>query len=95
MCDVEVAIKVTRSAGYYEQSLFLAKTMGEHDWYLKILVEDLNRYDEALSYISDLGFSEAEKVVRAYGKTLVTNKPEETTALLMRMTTVGKNALAK
>jgi hypothetical protein len=52
--DVETAVRVCRAAGYYEHALWVAKRAGEHEWYLKILLEDLGRYEEALHYIGAL-----------------------------------------
>lgn len=52
--DVETAVRVCRAAGYYEHALWVAKRAGEHEWYLKILLEDLGRYEEALKYVGAL-----------------------------------------
>ncbi|CAI0378032.1 unnamed protein product [Linum tenue] len=41
---------------------------GDHEWYLKILLEDLGRYDEALEYISSLDSSQAGVTVKEYGR---------------------------
>ena len=49
--DVETAIRVCRAAGYHEHAMFVAKKAGRHELYLKILLEDLGRYDKALHYI--------------------------------------------
>ncbi len=97
--DVETAIKATRQAGYYEHALYLAKRHQEHESYLKILLEDLKNFTEALDYISTLDFFEvryclsttsesliqAEKNLKKYGKNLITNLPEPTTNLLKRL----------
>jgi len=52
--DVETAIKVSRQAGYFEHALYLAKHFNFHEWYLKILLEDVKDYDQALGYIGSL-----------------------------------------
>eukprot|EP01114_Cavostelium_apophysatum_P016791 TRINITY_DN4846_c1_g1_i1.p1 TRINITY_DN4846_c1_g1~~TRINITY_DN4846_c1_g1_i1.p1 ORF type:complete len:953 (+),score=293.87 TRINITY_DN4846_c1_g1_i1:58-2916(+) len=83
--ETETAIKACRQAGYYEHALYLAKKNEEHDWYLKILLEDVKRFNEALDYIATLDFFEAEKNLKKYGKALVTNIPEPTTNLLMKL----------
>jgi len=83
--EVETAIKACRQAGYFEHAIYLAKKYKEHDWYLKILLEDTKEFLQALNYISTLEFSEAEKNLKKYGKVLITNLPEQTTALLMRL----------
>ncbi len=56
--DVETAIKVCRSAGYFSHALYLAEKHEEHDWYLKIQLEDIKDYQKALDYIGKLQFSE-------------------------------------
>ena len=57
--EVETAIKACRQAGYYEHALYLAKRHNEHDWYLKILLEDVKGFNDGLEYISTLDFFEA------------------------------------
>lgn len=83
--DVETAIKVCRAAGYHEHAMYVAKKAGEHEWYLKILIEDLGGYDEALQYISSLSLYEAAVRLKQYGKILVFHKPSETIDRLMRI----------
>ena len=56
--DVETAIRVCRSAGYYEHAVFLADTHDQHDSYLKTQLEDLHKYEKALEYIGRLEFEE-------------------------------------
>jgi vacuolar protein sorting-associated protein 11 len=85
--EVETAIKVCRQAGYQKHALFLARKHREHNWYLKILLEDLGDYENALRYVNTLPFPHAERTLKEYGKSLVTNMPEETTDLLMRLCT--------
>jgi len=85
--DVETAIKVCRQASYHEHALYLAKKFQQHEWYLKIQLEDVNNYTDALNYISSLEFFEAEKNMKLYGKVLVNNIPEPTTQLLIKLCT--------
>ncbi|CAL1381913.1 unnamed protein product [Linum trigynum] len=85
--DVETAIRVCRAANYHEHAMYVAKKAGRHEWYLKILLEDLARYDEALEYISSLDSSQAGVTVKEYGKILVEHKPAETIQILMRLCT--------
>ncbi|KAK8588539.1 hypothetical protein V6N12_022969 [Hibiscus sabdariffa] len=92
--DVETAIRVCRAANYHEHAMYVAKKAGRHEWYLKILLEDLGRYDEALQYISSLEPSQAGVTVKEYGKILVEHKPAETINILMRLCTEDKE-LAK
>lgn len=85
--DVETAIRVCRAANYHEHAMYVAKKAGRHEWYLKILLEDLGRYEEALQYISSLELSQAGVTVKEYGKILLEHKPMETVEILMRLCT--------
>ncbi|XP_025015789.1 vacuolar protein-sorting-associated protein 11 homolog isoform X2 [Ricinus communis] len=85
--DVETAIRVCRAANYHEHAMYVAKKAGRHELYLKILLEDLGRYDEALQYISSLEPSQAGVTVKEYGKILIEHKPAETIEILMRLCT--------
>ncbi|KAF2073113.1 hypothetical protein CYY_005582 [Polysphondylium violaceum] len=85
--DVETAIKVCRQGAYYEHALYLASKNNRHEWYLKILLEDLEEYRKALHYIQTLEFEEADKNLKKYGKILVSELPEETTMVLMKLCT--------
>ncbi|CAI9266352.1 unnamed protein product [Lactuca saligna] len=87
--DVETAIRVCRAANYHEHAMFVAKRSGRHEWYLKILLEDLGRYDEALQYISSLDQSQSGVTVKEYGKILIEHKPMETIEILMGLCTEG------
>eukprot|EP01018_Ginkgo_biloba_P031346 Gb_07923 [translate_table: standard] len=91
--DVETAVKVCRAAGYHEHAMYVAKKAGKHEWYLKILLEDLGSYDEALEYISSLESIQAAITVKEYGKILVEHKPHRTIAILMKLCT-GDDGLA-
>ncbi|XP_071958560.1 vacuolar protein sorting-associated protein 11 homolog isoform X2 [Antedon mediterranea] len=85
--DVETAIKVCRQAGYYKHALFLAEKHDQHDWYLKIQLEDIKDWQKALQYISRLNFEGAESNMKKYGKTLMSEVPTETTELLKSLCT--------
>uniref|UniRef100_A0A8B9R7R9 Vacuolar protein sorting-associated protein 11 homolog n=1 Tax=Astyanax mexicanus TaxID=7994 RepID=A0A8B9R7R9_ASTMX len=85
--DVEIAIKVLRQAGYHSHAVFLAEKHSHHEWYLKIQLEDLKNYQEALRYIGRLPFEQAETNMKHYGKTLMHHVPESTTVLLKRLCT--------
>ena len=73
--DVDIAIRVCRQAVYNSHALALAKAHGKHATYLQIQLDDLNNYEEALTYISSLPFEDAEKNVIQYGGTLLQNLP--------------------
>ncbi|KAJ0054325.1 hypothetical protein Pint_01859 [Pistacia integerrima] len=85
--DVETAIRVCRAANYHEHAMYVAKKAGRHELYLKILLEDLGRYDEALQYITSLEPSQAGVTVKDYGKILIEHKPVETIDILMTLCT--------
>ncbi|CAI5480653.1 unnamed protein product [Closterium sp. Yama58-4] len=80
--DPDTVIQVCCSAGYYNQALFVAQRTAKHSAYLKILVEDLHRYADALAFISAL--PDRAKIVsaaREYGPVLAAHLPEETISL--------------
>lgn len=85
--DVETAIRVCRAANYHEHAMYVAKKAGRHEWYLKILLEDLDSYDEALEYIYSLDPSQAGVTIKEYGKILVEHKPVDTIEILLRLCT--------
>lgn len=85
--DVETAIRVCRAANYHEHAMYVAKKAGRHEWYLKILLEDLGSYEEALEYISSLESSQAGMTIKEYGKILIEHKPLETIQILIRLCT--------
>lgn len=85
--DVETAITVCRQANYFNHALELAEKYEQHDWYLKIQLEDVKNYGKALKYMKRLPFEEAEANIKNYGKTLINNVPDETTELLKQLCT--------
>ncbi|KAF5291395.1 hypothetical protein FQR65_LT01705 [Abscondita terminalis] len=84
--DIEIAIKVCRQASPQE-ALMLAKKHKKHDWYIKIEIEDHKRYKEALEYISELNFEDAETYTKKYGQILIKHVPSESTEFLKRLCT--------
>ncbi|EFC37451.1 hypothetical protein NAEGRDRAFT_81916 [Naegleria gruberi] len=103
MYDVETAIRVCRKAGYKEHALILAMKHKQHDWYIKIHLEDFDtdnldkdngekvdskeNFRRALKYIESLALPEAESYLKTYGKTLISHLPKETTNALIRLCT--------
>lgn len=86
--DVETAIKVCRQAQYYEHALNLAQREGEHNWYLRILLEDLNKPAEALKYIAALPTAwDSADNLHKYGKLTATTLPEDTLVVLKSVVT--------
>ncbi|GBG75387.1 hypothetical protein CBR_g20017 [Chara braunii] len=83
--DVETTVRVCRAAGYFEHAMYVAKRAGDHASYLRILLEDLRRYEEALEYISGLPPYQAALTLKQYGKLLVGARPKKTTEVLMKI----------
>lgn len=65
----------------------LAKKHEKHDWYIKLQIEDHQKYSEVLEYISNLNFEEAEHYMKKYGTILVEHIPNESTQFLKRLCT--------
>ena len=85
--DVETAIRVCRQGKYYDHALKLARKYHEHDWFLKIQLEDKRDFHTALAYIASLPQDSAVLYLKKYGKVLVQNIPDETTNQLVLMCT--------
>ncbi|XP_024946618.1 vacuolar protein sorting-associated protein 11 homolog isoform X2 [Cephus cinctus] len=84
--DVEIAIKVCRQASP-EDALLLAQKHGQHEWYLRIQIEDKGEYKKALEYMATLDFEEAEENTKKYGNVLIENIPQEATQFLKSLCT--------
>ncbi|KAG1245151.1 hypothetical protein G6F68_015174 [Rhizopus microsporus] len=52
--DLETAISVCRQAGYFDHAVYLAEKFQEHGMYLDIMIEDMKKYNTALTYIRKL-----------------------------------------
>ena len=66
--EVDSGVQVCRSAGYYEHALYVAQAAKEPEWYLDILLEDCQQYDEALAYLQDLPRQQAAAALTRHGK---------------------------
>ncbi|CAH1993182.1 unnamed protein product [Acanthoscelides obtectus] len=84
--DVDIAIKVCRNESP-EEALMLAKKHEKHDWYIKLQIEDHQKYTDVIDYISNLNYEEAEYYMKKYGMVLVENVPKESTTLLKKLCT--------
>lgn len=69
--DLPVAIKVCRSAGYYEQAAYLAKRYDLGEDYLRIKIEDTRSPLEALEWIRTREASEVETYLKLYAALLL------------------------
>ena len=85
--SVEKAITACVRAGFVDTALDLAKNQQQHHMYIDIQTQKRHAYREALEYIWQLPFLEAEKAVQRDGKVLATALPDETTALLKALCT--------
>lgn len=65
----------------------LAKKHEKHEWYIKIQIEDHQKYSEVLDYIANLNFAEADHYMKKYGQILVEQLPYESTKFLKRLCT--------
>ncbi len=83
--DASAAIAVLHSAGYNEHAVFVAFAAGRTDDYLSILLEDCQRFDEALKHIRGLGRRRAAAALHKFGKLLLQGDAVATTALLMEL----------
>jgi len=86
--DVDTAIKVLRQSGYYKQALQLCEEHAKHEDYLKIQLENLKEYAEALSYINKLDNQSAVFNLKKYGKLLMANIPDETVEFLKNLCSI-------
>ncbi|KAL2916894.1 Vacuolar protein sorting-associated protein 11 [Polyrhizophydium stewartii] len=87
--DVETAIRVCRQAGYYTHALRLAARFEQHEWHLRMQIEDLHVYDEALAYLAKLPRQQVRRALPSYGYLLVKNRPRQATEALIRACTAS------
>lgn len=70
--DIETAIKVCRELKHFDMALNLAEQKKQHEYYLKILIEDRSDYDKALEHIRlRVEMEEKEKYVLEFGQVLM------------------------
>lgn len=92
--EVDVAIKVCRQ-GSPAEALMLAKKYEKHDWYIKLQIEDHEKYSDVIDYISNLEFKDAEHYMKKYGNVLIQHVPYESTQFLKVLCTHYKPAKVK
>lgn len=61
-------LQVCRAAGYYQHALFVSQAAAETEWYLDILLEDMQSWDAALAYLQDLPRQQAAAALKKHGK---------------------------
>ncbi|KAI3658936.1 hypothetical protein MP638_006312 [Amoeboaphelidium occidentale] len=81
--DVEAAIQVCRSAGFYEHALYLSQKYGQYEKYIEIQLHNLRKYKEALEWLSKMNKFESERLLKKYGRAFVNQIPKETTDLVV------------
>lgn len=74
------------------EALMLAKKYEKHDWYIKLQIEDHEKYSDVIDYISNLEFKEAEYYMKKYGSILIQHVPYESTQFLKTLCTNYKSA---
>lgn len=57
-----------RAAGYYQHALFVSQAAAETQWYLDILLEDMQSWDDALAYLQSLPRQQAAAALKKHGK---------------------------
>lgn len=65
----------------------LAKKYKKHDWYIKLQIEDHQKYADVIDYISNLDFKDAELYMKKYGHILIQHAPYESTEFLKNLCT--------
>lgn len=83
--DIDTAIKVLRQSGYYKQALTLSEKHQKHDDYLKIQLENLKNYSDAIEYIEKLDSYSAIENFKKYGKLMLLNIPDKAVDLLKKI----------
>lgn len=84
--DIGVAISVCRKS-CIDQALDLAKFNNQHDYTITILIEDLKLYNDAIDYISELAYNDAERNIIKYGNLLMKEVPSKLVTLLKKLCT--------
>ncbi|KAJ3447573.1 vacuolar protein sorting-associated protein 11 [Anaeramoeba flamelloides] len=91
--EVTTAIRVLRHAEYFGHALYLAKKHKEHDYCVKLLLEDQKDYQAALDYLKSLHVNDVKPILKEYGNALVNHFPQQTTDLLIDFCTVGHSTI--
>ncbi|XP_037084836.1 vacuolar protein sorting-associated protein 11 homolog [Pollicipes pollicipes] len=83
--DVDTAVRVCRSSGYYEQALTMARRHQQTDRVIAILTEDLADPGRALQYVAQLPHQQCEAAILRHGAALLKERPQETVELLKKL----------
>ncbi|CEH17819.1 Vacuolar assembly/sorting protein PEP5/VPS11 [Ceraceosorus bombacis] len=83
--DLATAMQVCRQAGYHGHAAYLAKRYHRHEEYLQIQLDDVQDYDEALTYLRTLSPQDLEMHLQRVGKKLLAKRTTATTDLLIEL----------
>ena len=89
--DVEIAIRVLRQAGYYDNAIMLARKHRKYDSYFSILLEDKADSHTVLDSFTDMiregedNYSIVGRYLRKFGRMLMADEPDKSTELLKRL----------
>ena len=81
--DLDTAISMCRQGGYYDQAVFLAKKHREHELVVDILVEDSQKYEDALDYVWRLEPDLAYPLLMKYARVLLEHCPKDATTIFI------------
>ncbi|KAH9526087.1 Vacuolar protein sorting-associated protein 11 [Dermatophagoides farinae] len=89
--DVEIAIRVLRQAGYYDNAILLARKHRKYDSYFSILLEDkadsrtvLDSFTEMIHEGED-NYPVVGRYLRKFGRMLMADEPDKSTELLKQL----------
>ncbi|KAJ1552753.1 Vacuolar protein sorting-associated protein 11, partial [Cladochytrium tenue] len=83
--DADTAIRVCRTAGYFQHALWLAERFNNHDQYLQVQTENCLNFADAVAYVARLPHADQARELRRYGPALVREMAAEMTDLLVRV----------
>lgn len=81
--DVDTAIAMCRQAGYFEQAVYLAQKQEQHGTVVSILVENLEKIDDALIYIRSLDPESAYVNLMRHARIFFRREPTKTKDLFI------------
>ncbi|KAF1989493.1 vacuolar protein sorting-associated protein 11 [Aulographum hederae CBS 113979] len=81
--DLDTAISMCRQGGYYDQAAYLARKHNEHELVIDVLIEDSQKYAEALAYIWRLEPRNAYDNLMKYATVLIAHCPKDATRLFI------------
>lgn len=83
--DLDTAIRVCRQAGYFHHAAYLAQRYYQPDEYIRIQIEDIGDYADAMRYVRSLPLSDAKRNLQRYGRRMLDHNAETTTDLLIEL----------